>query len=90
MLALEFVECATQRIQKLYADEGKAAAVILRLTEHWQKQVPHTSFMACGLPACQHANSGCFTKEGISQHRQREVFLQEGTMGRCTSGKGST
>jgi hypothetical protein len=40
MLAIEFVECATQQAQKLYADEGKAAGVILRLTEHWHNQVP--------------------------------------------------
>jgi hypothetical protein len=45
MLALEFVECATQHFQKLYADEGKAAAVILRLTEPWHNRVPHTIFM---------------------------------------------
>jgi hypothetical protein len=31
--------------QKLYADEGKAAGVILRLTEHWHNQVPRTISM---------------------------------------------
>jgi hypothetical protein len=45
MLAIDFVECATKQAQKQYADEGKAAAVILGLTEHWHNQMPRTILM---------------------------------------------
>jgi hypothetical protein len=45
MLAIRFVEGATQQAQKLYAGEGKAAGAILRLSEHWHNQVPRIIFM---------------------------------------------
>jgi hypothetical protein len=35
LLALEFVESAAQQARKSYAEEGKSAAVCLRLTAPW-------------------------------------------------------
>jgi hypothetical protein len=40
MLAMEFVEGATEQSQKRYSNIGKAAAVTLRLTEPWHNQGP--------------------------------------------------
>jgi hypothetical protein len=40
MFNLEFVESNEVQEQKRYADEGRAAAVCLRLTEPWHDQIP--------------------------------------------------
>jgi len=42
MMALEFVESKEQQGLKRYAEEGRAAAVCLRLTEPWHNQIPRT------------------------------------------------
>jgi hypothetical protein len=41
MLAMEFVEAAQQQAQKCFAEEGKSAAVCLRLTAPWHNSRPH-------------------------------------------------
>jgi hypothetical protein len=40
MIAMEFVEGRDEQAIKRYAEEGRSAAVCLRLTEHWHNKVP--------------------------------------------------
>jgi hypothetical protein len=41
MVAMVFVQASTEKAIKHYAEEGRFAAVCLRLTEPWHNKAPH-------------------------------------------------
>jgi hypothetical protein len=91
-LALEFVESAQQQAMKQYADEGKAAAVTVRMAEYWHNQMLPVVFMdswfASMLTAIALMQRGLHSIGNIKT-RTEHVRIKEFVCG-CTPGQSSS